>query len=356
MILQYSDAILLQEKFWHGTWVPKCGLLRHERRLLIIYISKGTEKNCYEIPGQSSNTRERKETAPRWATNQAGFMSMGHHYLPQYYLKGFTETNDNMLWAYEKKTGRKFNTQIKSLANITDFYSQETEQYLANDIEGPANAVLDKIRSRNLINDDDKNAFAEYMAVMWKRVPRAKEDLKKMAPRLADGIAKKLSGDLDHIIAEETQKTEFIEKRRKEIDDILSIYATNPPKDIWLENIPPGRTPRIVEAMKAMTWTFWEFDEQPVFLTCDNPVFYFTGMGVGRKDSEISFPISSQVVLWATWRADLPRNFIKASTQIVKEMNRRTVHNASRFVFHSRNEHWMVPFVKKKNWKLNRIA
>ena len=157
---------------------------------------------------------------------------MGHHYLPQYYLKGFTETNDNMLWAYEKGTGNRFNTQIKSLANISDFYSQETEQYLANDIEGPANAVLDKIRSRHLINDDDKNAFAEYMAVMWKRVPRAKEDLKKMAPRLADGIAKKLNGDLDHIIAEEPQPVEFIEKRRKEIDDILSIYATNPPKEL----------------------------------------------------------------------------------------------------------------------------
>ena len=112
--------------------------------------------------------------------------------------KGITETVDNTLWAYEKGTGKKFSAQIKNLANITNFYSQETEQYLANDIEGPANAVLDKIRDRHLINDDDKNAFAEYMAVMWKRVPRAKEDLKKMAPRLANGIAERLTGDLDH--------------------------------------------------------------------------------------------------------------------------------------------------------------
>ncbi len=281
---------------------------------------------------------------------------MGHHYLPQYYLKGFTETVDNMLWAYEKGTGKKFNTQIKSLANITDFYSQETEQYLANDIEGPANAVLDKIRSRDLINADDKNTFAEYMAVMWKRVPRAKEDLKKMAPRIANGIAEKLSSDLDHIIAKEPQKAKFIEKRRREIDDILSIFAVNPPKDIWLENMPPERTPRIVEAIKAMTWSFWEFNQRPVFLTCDNPLFYFTGMGVGKPDSEISFPISSHIVLWATWRVDLPRKFIKASTQIVKEFNRRTVDNASRYIFHSRDEKWIVPFIKKKRWKLNRIV
>lgn len=281
---------------------------------------------------------------------------MGHHYLPQYYLKGFTETVDNMLWAYEKGSGVKFNTQIKSLANITDFYSEETEQYLANDIETPANEVLDKIRRRHLINDDDKNTFAEYMAVMWKRVPRAKEDLRKMAPRLADGIAEKLRADMINIIDNMPEKTEFIEKRKKEIDDILAVYAVDPPKDIWLENIPPERTPRIVEAIKAMTWIFWEFDQRPVFLTCDNPIFYFTWMGVGRKDSEISFPISSNIVLWATWRADLPRSFIKASTQIVKEMNRRTVHNANRYVFHGRDEHWIVPFLKKTNWNLNRIV
>lgn len=166
---------------------------------------------------------------------------MGHHYLPQYYLKGFSETVDNMLWAYEKGSGKKFNTQIKSLANINDFYSHETEQYLANDIEGPANEVLDKIRGRHLINDDDKNTFAKYMAVMWKRVPRGKEDLKKMAPRIADGIAKKLSSDLDNAIAKNPQNAEFIEKRRKEIDDIVSTYAVNPPKDIWLKNIPPRK-------------------------------------------------------------------------------------------------------------------
>ncbi|MCX5846462.1 MAG: DUF4238 domain-containing protein [Deltaproteobacteria bacterium] len=281
---------------------------------------------------------------------------MGHHYLPQYYLKGFTESEDNMLWAYEKGTGTKFNTQIKGLANITNFYSEDIEQYLANDIEGPANTVLDKIRSRHQINDDDKYIFAEYMAVMWKRVPRAKEDLKKMAPRLADGIAKKMSADLGNILDDKPEKAEFLEKRKREIDDILATYAVDPPKEIWLENIPPERTPRIVETIKAMTWVFWEFDQQPVFLTCDNPVFYFTGMGVGRRDSEISFPISSHVVLWATWRIDLPRNFIQASTQVVKEMNRRTVHNASRYVFHSRDERWIIPFIKKKNWKLNRIV
>ena len=281
---------------------------------------------------------------------------MGDHYLPQHYLKGFTETDDHMLWAYEKGTDSKFNTQIKSLANITHFYSRDTEQYLANEIEGPANAVLDKIRARDSINDDDRNALAEYIAVMWKRVPRAKDDLKRMAPRLADRIGDRLYGDLDYALAEGSRDAKFIERRRREIDDILTKYVEDPPDDIWLENIPPERTPRIVRAIKEMTWSFWEFNEAPAFLTCDDPVFYFTGMGVGKRESEISFPISSHIVLWATWRADLPHGFMEASPQIVREMNRRTAHNASRYILHSRDENWIQPFINKRRWKLNRIV
>jgi len=78
-------------------------------------------------------------------------------------------------------------------------------------------------------------------------------------------------------------------------------------------------------------------------------------MGIGRKYSEISFPISSHIVLWATWRADVPCDFIKASTPIIRELNRRTVHNASRYIYHSRYEYWIPALVQKKNLNLNRI-
>jgi hypothetical protein len=281
---------------------------------------------------------------------------MGHHYLPQYYLKGFTETDDNILWAYEKGSGNNFSTQIINLAKINKLYSEETEQYLANEIEGPANEVLDKIRNRHLISKADKEYFAKYMAVMWKRVPRAKEDFNKMAPGILDEIGSELKDSLKSIGERRPEKIKLIEERQKEINEILEKYVSAPPEDIWWYSIRPERTPIIVEIMKKMTWSFWECDQTFTFLTCDNPLFYFTGMGVGKKDSEISFPISNHVVLWATWKTNFPNDFIKASSQIVKEMNRRTVHNASRFVYHCKDERWIVPFIKKGHWRLNRIG
>jgi hypothetical protein len=280
---------------------------------------------------------------------------MGHHYVPQYYLKGFTESNEDLLWAFEKGTGSKFNTQIKNMGNVTKFYSYEVEQYMANTIEGPANIVLDKIRKRHKINEDDKKIFAEYMAVMWKRVPRGRERLKEIAPSSAQKLSEELNRNLDILTSKEPTKAGLIERRRREIKEILDKYAEDPSKEIWLTNIPPERTPRFVAAIRGMKWTFLTFDEKPAFLTCDNPVFYFTGIGIGKPQSEITFPISNNITLWATWRDDLPQDYILTTTQTVREINRRTAHNASRYIFHCRDEYWIKPFVKKHSWQLHRL-
>lgn len=280
---------------------------------------------------------------------------MGHHYVPQYYLKGFSESDDDLLWVYEKGIGCRFNAKIKNIGNITKFYSPKVEQYLANTIEEPANKILEKIRKRHKISEDDKKIFAEYVAVMWKRVPRGKERLKKIAPKVSQKLSKELNRDLDIIASQGLTKTSLIKKSRVKIKEILDKYAKNPPKEIWLNNILFKRNPRIIAAVRAMNWTFLTFDEKPVFLTCDNPVFYFTDIGIGNPESEITFPISSKITLWATWRNDLPQDYIQTTKQVVKEINRRTAHNASRYIFHGRDEHWIESFIKKHSWQLHKL-
>lgn len=46
---------------------------------------------------------------------------MGDHYVPQYYLKGFSQNNGKSIWVYDKEEGSKIQTQVKSIANITGF-------------------------------------------------------------------------------------------------------------------------------------------------------------------------------------------------------------------------------------------
>lgn len=281
--------------------------------------------------------------------------NMGDHYVPQYYLKGFSNREGKQIWVYDKQERRKFLTQVKSIANVTGFYSPEVEQYLADTIEVPANRVIRKIRDRGQITGYDKGILAEYMAVMMKRVPKGKERLREHAPSVARKLSQETGEQLTIMASTHPEKATLIQKRKSEIQEILDKYSKDPPKEIWLDNIPPERSPGVVAALTGMTWRFLTFDDKPVFLTSDNPVFYFTSIGIGKPESEVTFPISSYIILWATWRTDLPKGYITATNQTVKEINRRTVRNALRYLFHRKDEYWILPFVTKGRWKLNRF-
>ena len=279
---------------------------------------------------------------------------MRDHYIPQYYLRGFTSPND-MVWVYEKGGTLKFHPPVKNIGLKTNYYCPEVEEYLANQIETPANAVIKKIRNRTKITKADKEKLAIYMVVMLKRVPQSKIWVKQMAP----GVARKLQNELDKEISESIKKdlsrTEFLENRKNEIRANLKKYEKNPPKDFWVSLIPPERTPNAVNVLHQMTWHFLTYNEDPVFLACDNPVFYFTWMGIGKPESEVTFPISSNIVLWATWRKDLAENYSEIKKQAIREINRRTALNATRFVYHAKDEYWIPKFISKDNHQLNRL-
>lgn len=186
-----------------------------------------------------------------------------------------------------------------------------------------------------------------------KRVPEGKERVRELAPSVAEKMSQDINQQLTVVASTQPEKANLIHRRKAEIQEILNRYSTEPPKEVWMENIAPDRSPQVVVKIKGIIWRFLTFDAQPVFLTCDNPVFYFTCIGIGNPKSEITFPISSHIVLWATWRTDLPMGYLPATKKAVKEINRRTANNATRYVFHCKEETWILPFVLKGSWQLH---
>jgi hypothetical protein len=260
-----------------------------------------------------------------------------------------------MIWVYEKKDGLKFQTHVNNVGHETSYYGPEVETYLANQIEFPANAVIKKIRNRETITTIDKLKLATYMVVMLKRVPDSKIRLNKMAPTVLEKQQAEWNETIDKLLEKDPTQAEILEKRRNEINAILTKYAENIPKDLWLLLIAPENTPNILKVLQQMTWHFFTYDEAPIFLTCDNPIFYFRWLGIGKLESEVTFPISSNIVLWATWRKDLKGEYSQPGTQICKEINRRTVVNATRFVYHAKDEYWVHKVICKDNHRLNRL-
>lgn len=277
---------------------------------------------------------------------------MGDHYIPKFYLGGFASSVQKLIWVYDKVEKRKYRTQIKNVANENAFYPPSVEKYLANFVEGPANTVIRKIRDRVPITIDDKHILTEYMAVMVKRVPEGIERVKKHIPGIVKKIADELNQELTILATTNTLNGEVTEKHKTKIDKILSNYSQDPPREIWLDNIPPERSPRVVKAIKAMSWKFL-FCDDPVFLTCDNPVFFFTSIGVGQPRSEITFPISSNVVLWGNWREEAPNKYLPIQSRAIKEVNRRTATNTTRFIYSIHDESWILPFALKDSWALH---
>jgi hypothetical protein len=280
---------------------------------------------------------------------------MGDHYIPKYYLKGFTQNESESIYAFDKAEKKCFLTQPKSVANETDYYSQQVEAYLSEKIEFPANDVIRKIRDQNPITPDDKLKLAIYMLCMIKRVPEGKNFFNNLAPSAAKSVREHLSKEINLNSNLASERMDWLKKRTEEINEMLNTFVNDPPKEFWLKNLFSETNQIAIEVLNMMTWCFLTFKERPVFLTSGNPVFFFKSLGIGKPLSEVSFPISSNIVLWASWRKDLKEDYFPMHSQTVKEINRRTCRSATRFVFCSTKEDWILPMMEKGKLQLNRI-
>ncbi|HPH98045.1 MAG TPA: DUF4238 domain-containing protein [Anaerolineaceae bacterium] len=270
---------------------------------------------------------------------------MKTQYLPEYYLKGFTEATDaEMIWLYDQqsRTGRPI-TIFKACAD-NQFDTDVREYYLIREVEEPAREVILKIRKQAPIAPEEKKTLALYLILLWKRTPGRKKIMRGMALSILDQIKKKAYQQLEETYAAYPETEDLYYKRRAEFDDLFNNQQKMQSilKDSWEETVKPEIFLMSVHALTSMTWSFWVSDDEP-FVTNDNPLFFHANLGIGQEKSEICFPVSTRVALWSTWRSDIREGaFFKANPQIVQELNRRTVSNRVRSIFASSKLDWIT--------------
>lgn len=179
---------------------------------------------------------------------------MGHHYLPQFYLQGFTE--NKKLWAHDKDKIRTFKTQPKAVANETEMYTDELEQHLANAVEDPALESIERIRRRLPLRHKDRDPLAAYIVALWKRVPSGRDRIAGHIPSLAEEIRKDVHGKLDVIANSDPDLSEKTKAKKDEVDAIIASYKASPPDYFWHHTLKTASTPRVIEALSSMRWTF----------------------------------------------------------------------------------------------------
>jgi hypothetical protein len=283
---------------------------------------------------------------------------MGEHYIPQYYLSGFCDPSaPSKIWVYEKGNERIFLSGIKNIAHENNRWPQKTEEYFANSIEAPANHVLDKIRNRELISQSDKVTLSDYMIILWKRVPRGFERSKAIYPEVMNEVFANIEQKMYALIEKYPSKKELLQERLQELPKLKLEYEKELPKELWYQTLSPDALPMVRTVLPAMTWVFFTSDNRQPLLTSDNPVFFFEWYGLGKPKSEITFPISSEIVLWATWRSGIVENqYAAIKDSILNEINRRTASSATKYMYYSIEANWVVNLINKNNWKLHSIG
>jgi len=282
---------------------------------------------------------------------------MGQHYIPQYYLKGFCYPQEpSYSYVYEKGKDTCFRAPIKTIANEKLRWPEEVETYLAEKIEAPANPILNKIRNHQQLTNEDKDILSSYMVVMLQRVDEGFKRKQELAPSIIEDTFNHLNKIILELIERHPEKKSNLEKSLADLQELKPKYEKEMPKELWYYGITPDTPLQVRFIMRDMTWNFFTTNKWHPFLTCDNPVFFFKYNGIGSPDSEITFPISSTVALWATWNRKIAEGYIPAREPLVREINRRTTDNATRWVYGSIKENWVVSLINKKHLKHKRIT
>jgi hypothetical protein len=293
-----------------------------------------------------------------------------HHVVPRYYLRGFTDPADPELIYVFRQGEQPFRTGVKGVAFINDFYSysddagnkHSIERNLADKIEGPTNEVLAKLRALQPITLQEKAILARYISVMLTRVTKHRKRAETWIPQAVEKFRAQLPDVMEALMANSSHSAERREQLLAEVQSHLDQFKVEPPSHVKVGLVSDKYAPVFAD----MKWVFFTAPTQQGFLTGDNPVFFFEGIGLVGSDGfsdmvEVTFPISTQLALWATWRGipGVPdMAYMPATEAIEEEINRRTVFTSLRDVYYNSDASWVRDLVdmNKAEIKFTRIV
>ncbi len=271
-----------------------------------------------------------------------------HHYLPRFYLEGFTKVDSNCLWVYEKgileirpSSPEAEGCQKFYHAFVTDEGKRDTntiEDYF-NKIETKTGILFAKIHQREKLTEQDRKELAFFVSFMFTRVPWFRSEIEKMAAE-----------HINHA-GLDTAISDF----KISLDTIGTALGINPNiSENELRKLPSRRGSVFSLAqifhvaidfyskLLNLKWMFLFSSQDYKYVTSDNPLYFYSASASGalprddflNNDIEITLPLSKEVALIAK-RYNIRDGYGTAQVQQIKTINKRTVIGATRYVYSS---------------------
>lgn len=281
---------------------------------------------------------------------------MGHHVVPQRYLRAFeVKDRPGFIWMFDKEKKTAKCLPIKQVAQVPGFYANDVEAALNTEAEIPGNDVIDKLKKGEPLEEIDRKHLTYYIATMMTRTPAARARANTFVPGALDSVASDVKQAIEDaaalgIIDEETKQNRLVEA-----EQINSRFQKQPPPQVTKVIETPWPYQSWLLAIHSMTWRVVESRGPSYFLTSDHPVTLLGQEGLETRDCELTLPLSTELLLHCSWQGDEEVERLVAPQSFVKEFNRRTVFGAHRFVFYHQNAPWVTELLRNKSPQLNRI-
>ncbi|MFH1235431.1 MAG: DUF4238 domain-containing protein [Parcubacteria group bacterium] len=254
-----------------------------------------------------------------------GKSSRHHHYLSQFYLKGFTRgrSKKSKLTVVNLKTQNKFETIPRNVGGVRDFNRIELEdadpevleQELAT-FEGKVATAIKAIEAQSKFDGDNKELVLNLIALLAVRSPEMRERFRKFHVDIAEIM-------MDLMLASKERWESIVKRMREDGHEVDADVSYEDMKDFQERKAYRISVPReqhihlefvgidaILPALFERKWMLvrrakgtgpFITTDKPVVLKWKNPEnvppVYRSSPGFGLKDTITFFPLSQDVVL-----------------------------------------------------------
>lgn len=269
--------------------------------------------------------------------------SKKHHYLPQFYIAGFTN-EDGDVFVLEHETG-KINKQSKNgtfhkykyytvdftkhekrdpevaqrmrkALGIENVDTSKVKEYpdmiedLLGESETLAAPIIKKLITREQIYDTEKIELSTFIAFMYTRNPAFHNFATKMEERMMEESIQKVFSKKDTLRESYNEMLKEGKDIKVSLEDVLKFveekkYKIEIPKELNIQTMLIG-TSTIDRILYNKTWLILEAPKDTSFITNNNPVFIDHpivdekgpfAVGFETPGAQVFFPLSKECLL-----------------------------------------------------------
>lgn len=275
-----------------------------------------------------------------------------HHYLPEFYLRGFAP--DGLLHVYDRADKAYRKQTPKNTAVESHFYTIENEdgersaavEGLLAQVDDAAANVIAKVIARDALSDRERADLALFVALLRSRTPDYDKGYREMTDKMAREIARLVYPD-ETAVAEDIRRFEQETGKSLGVPPAVALEMLHSQELMYV----PHRnetiramlllSTQIAPAFAAMTWTVLHAPPKRAFVTSDAPLVTYPprgwdshgwmGIGLLTPGVENVVPMTAKAALAITQGEKDLRHW-PASDFAVQITNNGTARRSDRYI------------------------